>query len=64
MSKFKAGDIVKILEDCSGTNAGEIYKLRYVGNKLWACSDNYPDRNDIACHCQTNWKKIQRDWDE
>jgi len=66
MSKFKEGDTVIVLRNCSGAKAGKTYKLKLMISELWATNEDgdseKPPRD--GCHCQHNWRIVQGDWDE
>jgi hypothetical protein len=52
--KFKVGDKVKIIEECSGTKSGVIYPLRMHKGKLYVFPE-YPNTKRGCC-CQSFWK--------
>ena len=53
---FKEGNYVKIKKDCSGTKAGEIYRL-VEDDGLW--TKNKDGRK--LCDCQYNWELYKKE---
>ena len=56
---FKAGDTVKIKENCSGTHCGEIYTLKKFDGLLWAGKEKSTDSK--GCSCQNNWELVKKE---
>lgn len=58
--KFKAGDKIRMKEDCSGIQKGEVCVLRYgsrnytATDSLWAWGEN------DECWCQGIWQLIRK----
>ncbi len=64
--KFKTGDRVKVLEDCSGTMVGWTYTLT-DGNKsgeqkgkLWASKGKLRFNDSNGCSCKSNWELVKK----
>ena len=59
---FKEGDIIVVLESCSGCIAGEKCRLtkRIINNgsprTLWALPIDRDSKNVCGCSCSFNWK--------
>ena len=53
--KFKEGDRVKIIENCSGTLSGEIGILKEKLGELFAITKNSGENR--GCSCKHNWIK-------
>jgi hypothetical protein len=55
---FKVGDWVKIKRNCSGSEAGKIYKLKFRHyDELYACIED----GERGCSCKSNWILVNRD---
>ena len=48
--KFKVGDTVRILENCSGNEVGDIKKVRLLHGELFAGE----------CDCQGKWELVDK----
>ena len=59
MTKFKAGDYVEMLTDCSSVSKGEIIRLKKgPDGRLWA-GEEY-SRQGSGCSCTHKWKFIKK----
>lgn len=62
---FKAGDTVRINNNCSGCNRGEIYTLHNGDvsgehkDSLWAYRKKDFDKSQGGCSCESNWVLIK-----
>lgn len=54
--KFKEGDLVKIIDSCSGAIEGETGRLVKRGGNLFAVTKL--SGVDCGCSCEWNWKRI------
>lgn len=55
MIKFKSGDLIKMLADCSDCIKGKVYPLK--NNKGILCAMVSP--KITGCSCEKNWKKVE-----
>jgi len=58
MSKFKAGDKVKMLETCSSAVKGKVYELKEHQGSLYANLEI--EKTDIiGCFCEHKWELVK-----